>query len=248
MTAYLMMQLYGPMAAWGEQAVGSVRRSAFHPSKSAILGLCAAAMGIKRTDEMRHENLAKSLRFGVEVLAAGSLIKDFHTTQVPPQRSKIQRLYTRRDELSAPDLGTILSSRDYRQDALFKAVLWQENGARNLLDEIAENLRQPVFHLYLGRKSCPLALPLNPKVLESESLTNALNEYPLPLIDTSTEISDHLSGGYGGLYWEPCIHNGMPEQAHDMKVVRYDQPLSRNRWQFSSRDEYVRLVNPKGEK
>ncbi len=51
------MQLYGPLAAWGEQAVGGVRRSATHPSKSAILGLCAAAQGIRRDEETAHLNI-----------------------------------------------------------------------------------------------------------------------------------------------------------------------------------------------
>jgi len=39
----------------------------------------------------------------------------------------------------------------------------------------------------------------------------------------------------------------MGDNEYDLKVVRYDQPLSRKRWQFTSRDEYIRLAKAKGE-
>ena len=76
MASYLIMQLYGPLAAWGEQAVGGVRRSAAHPSKSAVLGLCAAAQGIRRDDEAAHSRLVEHLKFGVKVIDPGSLMTD----------------------------------------------------------------------------------------------------------------------------------------------------------------------------
>ena len=47
---YLVFRLYGPMCSWGDIAVGEVRPSTVHPSKSAILGLIAAALGVKRPD------------------------------------------------------------------------------------------------------------------------------------------------------------------------------------------------------
>lgn len=247
MTPFLVMQLYGPMAAWGEQAVGQVRRTAAHPSKSAILGLCAAAMGIKRDEEEQHNALAATLKFGTEVLAIGTLIKDYHTTQVPPKRSKVHHLYTRSDELAEPDVGTILSTREYRQDALFKVVLWQTDGERKQLDNMIEKLKHPQFHLYIGRKSCPLALPLNPRVLEANSLSAACADYPVPLFSENIKATEKLRSEQGGLYWEACQYSGMDDSEHDMKVIRYDQPLSRKRWQFTSRDEYVRLAKVKGE-
>ena len=40
------------MASWGEIAVGENRHTASYPSKSAIIGLLGAALGIKRDDEV----------------------------------------------------------------------------------------------------------------------------------------------------------------------------------------------------
>ena len=50
MPEYLVFQLYGPFMSWGDIAVGEMRPSAMMPAKSAILGLLAAAVGIKRPE------------------------------------------------------------------------------------------------------------------------------------------------------------------------------------------------------
>lgn len=53
MSQYLVFQLHGPMASWGEDAPGEVRHSHELPSRSALLGLLAAALGIRREEEQR---------------------------------------------------------------------------------------------------------------------------------------------------------------------------------------------------
>ena len=48
------------------------------------------------------------------------------------------------------------------------------------LEQLQDGLRHPVFPLYLGRKSHPLALPLAPLLLEgnaSDTLRNAYQQY-----------------------------------------------------------------------
>lgn len=241
MPAYLIMQLYGPLAAWGEQAVGEVRRSAAHPSKSAILGLCAAARGIRRNQEEVLNEMAATFRFGAKVIAPGYFLKDYHTAQAPPQNKKIKHWHTRRDELRETKLRTILSSREYRQDALALAGLWQADGERQALEKLVDDLKTPVFHLYLGRKACPPALPLNPRLIDADSLDAAFNAYPAPFLEHEKPLADRLGKPRETLYWEASPYSGMPDDSHDFRVPRYDQPLSRARWQFTSRDEYVRL-------
>ncbi|PAP57596.1 type I-E CRISPR-associated protein Cas5/CasD, partial [Salmonella enterica subsp. enterica serovar Braenderup] len=53
MSQYLVFQLHGPMASWGVDAPGEVRHSQAQPSRSALLGLLAAALGIRRDEEAR---------------------------------------------------------------------------------------------------------------------------------------------------------------------------------------------------
>ena len=99
MRGYLIFQLYGPLVAWGEQAVGEARNSATRPGRSALLGLLAAALGLRRDDEAGQQRLAESLKFGVKTCTMGTVLKDYHTSQVPPHDKKAKHWYTRRDEL-----------------------------------------------------------------------------------------------------------------------------------------------------
>ena len=171
MRRFLVFRLFGPLAAWGEIAVGEIRPSALQPTRSALLGLLAAALGLERGDEPKHAALARAVRFGVQVESAGVPISDYHTAQVlPARRGRI--LATRADQVRGDrhELGTTLSRREYRSDASYRVAVWQAEPEPGLdLDRLAEALVHPTFTLYLGRKSCPPALPLGPRVIEASS-------------------------------------------------------------------------------
>jgi CRISPR system Cascade subunit CasD len=213
--------------------VGQERPSDAHPSKSAILGLLAAAMGVRREEEERHVLLAATYGFAVRVEAPGLLLRDYHTTQAPPERRKVVH-YTRRDELRADDLNTILSSREYRCDALYTVALWVINreSLPFTLDELAEGLRQPRFVLYLGRKSCPLALPVQAVVITAPNLEAAFAQIDFK----DAEDVGRLQQKRILLCWEPGAEVGAWQPLQT--VTRRDHPLSRRRWQFSERSEH----------
>ncbi|MBI9082987.1 MAG: type I-E CRISPR-associated protein Cas5/CasD [Desulfobacterales bacterium] len=233
MIDYLVFQLYAPMAAWGDQAVGQERPSSDHPSRSALLGLVAASIGISREDEDQHCRLSDACHFGIKLFSGGLILRDYHTTQVPPESKNSCHLHTRRDELSETKLGTILSSREYRQDSFSVIALWLSEGQTPFgMEQLRDALRQPAYHLYLGRKSCPLAMMLNPVIIPSDTLKAALDSFPV-----ATEAMG-LATGPIRYFWEEAENIGMNAHFH---VPRYDQPISRNRWQFASRIEYTHL-------
>ncbi len=240
MQQYLIFQLYGALASWGEQAVGELRHSATHPTRSALLGLLAAALGIRRDEEQRLQELQDSVRFGVKLIGGGSVLKDYHTVQVPPEDKKAKHRYTRRDELRSAKLGTVLSSREYRQDALSLVAVWLTDKASYALEELRIHLQQPLFHLYLGRKSCPLGLPLYPLIVNSESFKTALDQYPTVSFGNDMPMSDYLPVNAAVYFWENCSKSGVGE--HHYRFPRYDEPLNRKSWQFTARDEWVLLA------
>lgn len=230
---FLRFQLYGPLAAWGNVAVGEQRPSAAHPSKSAIMGLVAAAFGIRRNEEEKIGEINRAYGFAVRVNSPGELMRDYHTSQVPPDKHKA-KFYTRRDELANDELYTILSSRDYRMEACYTIAIWvKETAAPFTLEELAAAIRQPKLILYLGRKSCPVAIPIKPEIVLSATLKYALDQAELP-----NEFLGKLPiGKLVSYYWEELEDNALGMSA-TMVYPRRDQLLSRSRWQFSERNEY----------
>lgn len=249
----LVFRLYGPIASWGEIAVGESRHSANYPGKSAVLGLLGAALGIKRDDEEKQQQLQQGYTLAVELLTAGHLLRDYHTTQVPDSVGKFT-YRTRRDELilGKERLGTILSSREYRTDAMALVAIRALPDAPFTLADIQAALLQPKYHLYLGRKSCPLAAPLSPQLLiDQPNYLAAFKAYQhKPMLPTSIASDgtlakrDHDWLGRPNdrhYYWE-----GQPEDFSDrlddlnrrQTRTRHDQPLSRKRWQFVPRQEH----------
>lgn len=245
---FLVFRLYGPMMSWGEIAVGGERRSARHPSRSAITGLVAAALGIKRDDENRQNDLEDSVGFGLKLLSAGDILKDYHTTQVPKAESKVQYC-TRRDELNANPaaVSTILSSREYRTDSMCIVALWSQPEAVFSLIQIKAALEKPVFHLYLGRKSCPIACPLQPQLMADTTLRLALDSALFSPLKQYAEqsASDCLSSlkrqsVEAQYFWESCSNVGMDAK---MESIRYDRVISRRRWQFAPRTESMGFLD-----
>ncbi|MGB6065517.1 MAG: type I-E CRISPR-associated protein Cas5/CasD [Desulfomonilaceae bacterium] len=242
MRDYLIFRLYGPMASWGDIAVGEYRPSFAHPTKSAIVGMVAASRGITRDKEAAIRDLADSYGFACRVDSPGMLLRDYHTVQVPSHRKGV--IYsTRKDELSKDKLNTILSSRDYYCDALYVVCLWiRRTPAPYTLEELKAGLERPRFPLYLGRKSCPPALPLHPQVVRSTDLRNVLEATQFADSEDLSAIPESPTVSF---YWEELPDAGMKPH-HTIK--RRDTPLNRRAWQFSERAEHYLGVSRQEER
>lgn len=131
----LLLRLAAPLQAWGTDSKFEVRRTNREPSKSGVIGLLAAALGLRRDADLSE---LSALRFGVRVDRNGEVIKDFH--------------------MAKADKTSYLTYRYYLSDAVFLVGLESED--RNFLEKIERALRNPCFPLFLGRRSCPPTLPL----------------------------------------------------------------------------------------
>jgi len=248
---YLVFRLYGPLASWGEIAVGETRRSALYPGRSALLGLLGAALGIRRDDDKAQQALAAGYQFGCKLLNSGSLLRDYHTTQVPDSAGK-QIYRTRRDELvtGVDRLGTILSSREYRCDCKLLVAVWTDEGAPYSLAELAQALRRPKFQLSLGRKACVLAAPVMPEVNPAVDLKTALDSYPHgQLLERSWDDQRWLPADDAIYIWEGdrAALSDQEDLASAQQILRHDQPVSRRRWQFAPVHHWYWQALPKAE-
>ncbi len=137
----LLMRLEGPMQSWGTYSRFTERDTGTAPSKSAVIGIIASAMGRGRKEDV--SDLA-SLRMAVRVEREGRYSMDYHTAlDVPRAGSK------------ATD--TVVSRRYYLSDACFLVFL---EGPEALLKEVFEALKNPKHPVFLGRKSFPASSPL----------------------------------------------------------------------------------------
>src|SRR6056297_3640204 len=248
---FCVFRLYAPLSSWGDIAVGMERRSFYQPSKSAIVGLVSAALGIDRSEGDELRNLFDSLGVGIKLINPGDSLIDYHTSQTPKKNRKVV-FRTRRDELYAnPDRGdTILSSREYRCDALSIIAMWINEANEKIysLEEIRQALLTPKYHLYLGRKSCPPALPLQPQIVQGDTLKEVLDNTSFgPIIFPYSEVERDLKTANfvekqifrrnkALFFWESCRNSGFTSWTR--RSEKYDRPINRERWQFGLRYEY----------
>ncbi|WP_285726870.1 type I-E CRISPR-associated protein Cas5/CasD [Psychromicrobium xiongbiense] len=151
----LTFVLKGPLQSWGTSSRFARRGTDQMPSKSGVLGLLAAARGIRRTDPITE---LLELTFGVRTDQPGRLVRDFQTER------------TLDGKVSMP-----LSERYYLGDAVFLAGIESDN--TELLRGLEYALKNPEFPLYLGRRSCPPAMPFRPEIREG-SLAEVLEAEP----------------------------------------------------------------------
>ncbi len=177
MRDFLIFRLSGTMTAFGDITVGERRSIWNSPSKSAILGLVAGALGVVRDDAPALQALERGLGFGVRIDQPGYPLRDYHTAQAPKKRKNVH-WRTRRHELAEKDeLNTVLSERLYRLEAAATVALWRKVDEAPALEPLGEALVRPRFTPYLGRKACPMDRAPRPRVVDAEGLLAALDIY-----------------------------------------------------------------------
>lgn len=148
----LIIRLAGPLQSYGNEATFNRRTSFHYPSKSAIIGMIAAALGYHRDDN--RISALNQLQIAVRLDQPGHLLTDF-------QIIEYDRIHQKRS----------LSYRDYLQDAVFVAAI---GGVDDQIDKIKWALHHPRFQLYLGRRANVPAGPLITKEFNNQSPVHVL--------------------------------------------------------------------------
>lgn len=126
----LTINLTAPLQSYGNEATFSRRTSNDYPTKSVVIGMVAAALGYRRTDE--RILALNDLDFAVRVDQVGKMLTDYQTVEWKKDTRKV-------------------TYRDYLQDAVFVVALGSSD--EQFIDEIKVALRHPRFPLFLGRRS-----------------------------------------------------------------------------------------------
>jgi CRISPR system Cascade subunit CasD len=166
----LFLRLEGPLQSWGERGRWSVRDTAPEPTKSGVIGLIACAMGYWTDEQIRP--LSERTRMGVRCDVPGQFITDYHTVGGGYDFPTLLTAQGK-PKISSGRPHAEITERDYLCDASFLVAL--QSADEDLIEKIAHYLQNPVWPVYLGRKSCPPSRPVFDGVADFESLEEALS-------------------------------------------------------------------------
>jgi CRISPR system Cascade subunit CasD len=231
MAQWLVIALRAPFASFADAPGNTTRKTGDMPTRSALLGLAAAALGIRRDDEARQAELSEALVTASALIDPGAVMTDFHTYASLHQAAK--GAATRADALLKKEhVVTSITRRDYRIDALWQGAYRSSGRPGSLtLDGIAQAFRRPAFFLSVGRRACSPSHPLNPLIVDAADVRDAFAAHAasMPMLDAGRALLYSLETRAD----VPSANRPFTEHR------RRDQPRDRSiRWTFSDRPEW----------
>jgi CRISPR system Cascade subunit CasD len=193
-TAHLALRLEGPLQSWGFASQFNRRNTGLMPTKSAVLGMCCAALGLPRGSEEEKEILARStsLRF---LAIAIPRFQEFGEKRFELPVRRITDYHTVQNTKTAEGKikDTHLTYRQYLCDSAFAGVL---SGDAELINKIGCALEDPGWGVFLGRKACIPTAPVFAGIFptEKEALDALLNGQPLEAFTHQREIERFEEG------------------------------------------------------
>lgn len=164
-----ILHLQGPMMSYADTGFGQLREQGSAPSRSAVIGIIAAGMGIQRGDRALLE-LHQGLRIHTACALPGGVMTDYQTVLTAGYEDYDETQLRREGAKGNPTL----TWRSYHLDAHFVALV--ESNDEALIAKCHAALMDPVFVGYLGRRSCVPAIPLRPQPAEGDSIESALQQ------------------------------------------------------------------------
>ncbi|PSK89413.1 CRISPR system Cascade subunit CasD [Murinocardiopsis flavida] len=221
--AVLALRFDAPMQSWGVRSRFTYRDTSSEPTKSGVVGLLGAAMGVERTDSEGIRRLA-DLRMAVRVEREGILERDYQVTgNVPTTKGTGHR--------------NVVSHRYYLADALFLVLL---EGERALLDELRDAVLHPRWPLFFGRKAHVPASPLilsdkqnaGTGVFPDATLDQVLERHPWQ--EDRPELREDAANA-------PYLRTVVEVPASAGAEQRYDVPVTFASGDREFRQRYVRV-------
>lgn len=149
------------MSAYGLQTFDIHRRVNHFPTRSAIMGMLGAALGITRERFNEMYVLSQQLQIAVQVNQCGEKMVDYHTVQhFRSPQGKIQKIVKP-------------TYREYWCDSEHTFAITADD---RVIEKLAEKVQTPKFTLFQGRKSCPLTRPLFETISDESNPANALKK------------------------------------------------------------------------
>lgn len=151
----LTIKLAGPLQSYGNEASFNRRTSYHFPTKSAVIGMIAAALGLRRDDQRIND--LKKIGYAVRIDQPGRTLTDFQIVEYDCKKHKRKLTY-----------------RNNLQDAVFIAAIYSDDQQIDMIDHA---LHHPKFQLFLGRRANVPAGPLITKIFNDSDPVTVLKVY-----------------------------------------------------------------------
>lgn len=189
---FLALRLEGPLQSWGFDSQYNRRNTGLLPTRSAIAGMCCAALGLSRgcDEERQFLESFRVLRMTAITIPRSSdkqkdlpvrRLQDYHTVQ-----------NTRR--ASGPiNNDCVLTYRMYLTDSAFGVIL---EGKGEILTKITDALADPKWGIWLGRKVCIPSAPVLAGLRgdRAEALSLLIGDNPLESFTRQEEVESFADG------------------------------------------------------
>ena len=228
--SYLSLLLDGPMQSWGFSSQFRFRTTGLYPTKSGVIGILAAAMGIDKYSSRAAEEISKLSELKMVSIALPRNDCLYSDSQAEP--SLLIDYHTVKETKSADNkklLNAVQTMRHYLCDRRFGILL---TGDSNLLHQVAEALKNPRWGIWLGRKCCIPSTPLFVEVAQDlDTAWYALlrragfsSEYPLDAFKRMEDV-DEFSKGTDTILDKPISFAEPRQYAPRRIVIKQNQLL-----------------------
>lgn len=212
---FLALVLDAPLQSWGFESRFQRRLTGLHPTKSGVIGMICAAMGLAKGSNREKEMLPnlRELRMtsisiprkqinpwsGDTTELSLRRLEDFHTVGGGYDK-EAQPQFIPRKASGGPCDNPTVTHRQYLLDARFGVIL---EGERALLESVAAALQNPIWGVWFGRKNCIPAAPVcagGPCATKEEAWKALLSAARLPRVlavekfDRVEEVYDFVQG------------------------------------------------------
>ncbi len=190
MPKHLILNLEAPLMSFGGETIDNLGVIRPFPAVSMLTGLLANALGWRRVERQRHQDLQDRLIFAARIDRephGGLRMTDFQTAQL----GALDRGWTTRGvpEDRAGGANTYnaphLRYRDYHADMRVTVALrLEQSDDAPTLDDLETALEEPARPLFIGRKPCLPSSPLFSDCRKGETALDALLAWPLDAAET----------------------------------------------------------------
>jgi CRISPR system Cascade subunit CasD len=189
---FLALRLVGPLQSWGFDSQYNRRNTGLMPTRSAIAGMCCAALGLCRGSIEERQFLVSFSGLHMTTIAIPR--NSNGQKELPVRRIQdYQTVQGTRRASGSLNNDCVLTRRMYLSDASFGVLL---EGSPDILSKLAEAIADPRWGIWLGRKTCIPSAPVLAGMREDrdEALSLLIGGKPLELFTRQEEAETFAEG------------------------------------------------------